>query len=75
MARTTKILETVYHSDDPKLAHAGPAGDGSFTKRWRSNNEGRKEAEEFIKGKRYYAGKATLEEREVSAEQMRRYGL
>jgi hypothetical protein len=75
MARSVKILETVYHSDNPKDVHAGAAGDGSFIVRFKATKEGRKEAEVFVKGKTYFSGPATITESTVSLSAAKRYGL
>jgi hypothetical protein len=71
MAKTVKVFEVLYHSDEPHHAYAGAAGDGSFIYRTRK----RSDAESFARGKRCYSGDASILESDVPRRLAQRWGL
>ena len=73
LSKPVKIVYVLYH--DPARPYGGPAGDGSFTERWRATPEGRRQAAAFAQGKSYYGQPAKVTETDVSADAIRRYGI
>jgi hypothetical protein len=70
-SKTIKVFEVLYHSDNPRDAYAGAAGDGSFIARFRK----RADAEAFARGKRCYSGDASVSECDAPRRLAQRWGL
>lgn len=67
--KTITVYETLV--DGPEGGPAGPAGDGTFVRRFRKEAD----MKAFIVGKTGYGKPATYDAREVSRELARRWGM
>lgn len=67
--KTVTVFETLV--DGPEDGPAGPAGDHTFVHRFRSQ----KAADDFVKGKTCYGRPPTVNDRQATREQLRRWGL
>jgi len=56
MAKTIKVYEVLFHSDNPSQAYAGAFGDGSFIQRFRKEAD----AVRFAASHEYYGKPCTV---------------